>query len=512
MRKAGGDLAADGFLKALQSTTDALRMTQEDRDIRRVAQPNFWNRQAENTLDRATAMMPKLLYERLDEIGTDFAIIYPTAGLRLPRIKDDAARRAVIRAYNIVSAEYFRPFADRMTPAAIIPMHTPEEAIEELEFVTSQLGSKVGMFGSGMPRPVQAAQTNDPESQRFTVWYDVLGIDSPYDYDTVWAKCVELGIAPTFHSSASGQGLRNSPSNFVYNHIGHFAAAGHAVAKGIFLGGVTRRFPQLNFAFLEGGVGWGCQLFGDLIEHWERRGAPALKRMDPDKLDRNLLLSLVEQHGYGDILGVLKSRDGWPDPNAKSLTGNRAELDDFAACQITRKEDWVDLFAKPYYFGCEADDRMNATAFGKGNPFGSKLNAIYSSDIGHFDVIDFRDPLPRGVRAGRGRPHHRGRFPQLRLRQPGPAVGQAEPQFLQGHRGREGSRRDPGRRPPGGVGGLNRDLGFDCVVIGFKAVVGCVEQSGGGQGPHIRVDIAVVAAQRLRQCTDAGRFVPADMA
>jgi predicted TIM-barrel fold metal-dependent hydrolase len=394
MRKAGGDKAADGFLKALSSTTDALRMTQEERDIRRVAQPNFWNRQAENTFDRATAMMPKLLYERLDEIGTDFAIIYPTAGLRLPRIKDDETRRAVIRAYNIVSAEYFRPYNDRMTPAAIIPMHTPEEAIAELEFVTSQLGSKVGMFGSGMSRPVSAAQTNDPESQRFTVWYDVLGIDSPYDYDPVWQKCVDVKIAPTFHSSASGQGLRNSPSNFVYNHIGHFAAAGHAVAKGIFLGGVTRRFPQLNFAFLEGGVGWGCQLFGDLIEHWERRGAPALKRMDPDKLDRKLLLDLVEKHGYGDILDVLKSRDGWPDPNAKQLTGNRAELDDFAACQITRKEDWVDLFAKPYYFGCEADDRMNATAFGKGNPFGSKLNAIYSSDIGHFDVIDFRDPLP----------------------------------------------------------------------------------------------------------------------
>jgi hypothetical protein len=37
---------------------------------------------------------------------------------------------------------------------------------------------------------------------------------------------------------------------------------------------------------------------------------------------------------------------------------------------------------------------MNATAFGRNNPFGSKLNAIFSSDIGHFDVIDMRDPLP----------------------------------------------------------------------------------------------------------------------
>jgi predicted TIM-barrel fold metal-dependent hydrolase len=338
--------------------------------------------------------MPKMLYDRLDEIGIDFAIVYPTAGLRLPRIKDDATRRAVIRAYNIVSAEYFSGLGDRLTPAAIIPMHHPEEAIAELEFVTSQLGSKVGMFGSGMSRRIPAATANDPISEKFDVCYDVLAIDSEYDYDPVWRKCVEVRIAPTFHSSASGQGLRNSPSNFVYNHIGHFAAAGHAVAKAVFLGGVTRRFPELRFAFLEGGVGWGCQLFGDLIEHWERRGAPALERMKPEKLDRKLLMEKVQQYGYDDIADALKARDGWPAPDTQDLTGNRAELDDFAPCKITQKQDWIDLYAKPFYFGCEADDRMNATAFGKGNPFGAKLNAIFSSDIGHFDVIDFRDPLP----------------------------------------------------------------------------------------------------------------------
>src|SRR5437764_501453 len=291
MRKAAGDKSAEGFLAALRSTTDALKMAPEERRRRRVAMPNFWNRQAENTLDRATA--------------------------------------------------------------------------------------------------------NDAESQRFAVSYDVLAIDSQYDYDPVWQKCVELGIAPTFHSSASGQGLRNSPSNFVYNHIGHFAAAGHAVSKAIFLGGVTRRFPKLRFAFLEGGVGWASQLFGDLIEHWERRGAAALERMKPEKLDRKLLMSMVEKYRYDDIAEALKARDGWPSPDTQDLTGNRAELDDFAACKITRKQDWLDLYANPFYFGCEADDRMNATAFGKGNPFGAKLNAIFSSDIGHFDVIDFRDPLPQ---------------------------------------------------------------------------------------------------------------------
>ena len=37
---------------------------------------------------------------------------------------------------------------------------------------------------------------------------------------------------------------------------------------------------------------------------------------------------------------------------------------------------------------------MNMTAFMPGLPFDTKLNAIFSSDIGHFDVIDFRDPVP----------------------------------------------------------------------------------------------------------------------
>ena len=37
---------------------------------------------------------------------------------------------------------------------------------------------------------------------------------------------------------------------------------------------------------------------------------------------------------------------------------------------------------------------MNAVAFGKAMPLGARINALYSSDIGHFDVINMRDPLP----------------------------------------------------------------------------------------------------------------------
>ena len=273
-------------------------------------------------------------------------------------------------------------------------MHTPEEALAELEYVTGQLGAKVCMFGTASPRRLPAAEGIDPALARFTVGFDQLGIDSEHDYDPVWQKCRELKIAPTFHTGGRSYGERNSPSNFTFNHIGHFAAAGHAVAKALFLGGVTRRFPELRFGFLEGGVGWGCQLFADLIEHWERRGAKGLAYMHPDKLDRSLLRKYVDQYGYGDIAAELDRRDGWPAREEDTLTGGVPVHDDYVACKIARKEDWVDLYAKPYYFGCEADDRMNAIAFGGAIPFGARINAIFSSDIGHFDVPDMLQPLP----------------------------------------------------------------------------------------------------------------------
>jgi hypothetical protein len=116
--------------------------------------------------------------------------------------------------------------------------------------------------------------------------------------------------------------------------------------------------------------------------------------MHPDKLDRSLLRKYVDEYGYGDIAAELDRRDGWPAREEDTVDGGVPVHDDYAACKITRKEDWLDLYAKPYYFGCEADDRMNVTAFGRANPFGARINAIFSSDIGHFDVPDMLQPLP----------------------------------------------------------------------------------------------------------------------
>ena len=64
--------------------------------------------------DRATAMLPGLLYERLDELGIDVAVLYPTVGLTVMALDDDELRRAVARACNRYYAEAYGPYSDRL--------------------------------------------------------------------------------------------------------------------------------------------------------------------------------------------------------------------------------------------------------------------------------------------------------------------------------------------------------------------------------------------------------------
>ena len=399
LRKIGGERAVEGFSLFGAQVVKTLSMSVAERRKQRIAQEAFWALPTKNTHDRATALMPRLLYERMEELGLDFTVLYPTAGLGLPRIPDTELRRVTCRAFNTFSADFFRPFADRMTPSAVIPMHTPDEAIDELEYVTKQLGFKVVMLWSMIRRPIPALADSDSEAAKRAVWFDPLGLDSEYDYDPVWAKCVELGISPTFHTGSRGFGLRVSPTNFTFNHIGHFAVAHESVCKALFLGGVTRRFPQLKFGFLEGGIGWACQLYADLIGHWEKRNLEALEEVNPKNLNHSLLLELAEKYGEQTMADALRSRANQLDtatfPQASDVVGGVANLDDYSACKINNKEDIRDQFVKSFYFGCEADDPMNAWAFQRShNPCSAQIPALFGSDIGHFDVPNMAHVLP----------------------------------------------------------------------------------------------------------------------
>ncbi|MCH7553122.1 MAG: amidohydrolase family protein [Chloroflexi bacterium] len=372
---------------------DGLGMSIEERRDSWTMCPPWWATPARNTLDRATATLPRLLHERMDDIGLDFAVLYPSQGLhffRLQGSQDDELRRVFCRAVYTYNAELYGPYADRMTPAAVIPMHTPREAIDELEHSVNVLGLKAAVLAGHVYRPIPSVHREHPEFSAVAHRLDTFGLDSEYDYDPVWAKCVELKVAPTFHSGGMGWGSRRSISNYMYNHLGHFAAASDALCKSLFMGGVTRRFPTLRFGFLECGVAWACSLYADIVGHWEKRNAEAIMDLDPAVLDVEHMMNLVAEYGperavakSGDLAAFFSRRHARPD-----------STDEWRHCRIEKAEDIRDLFVPNFFFGCEADDPMNAWAFnGKVNPFGARLRAMVSSDIGHWDVPDMREVL-----------------------------------------------------------------------------------------------------------------------
>ena len=364
-------------------------MSEQERREQWIASPTWWVGTG-NTLDRATAHLPRLLYERMDELGMDFTVLYPTTGLRWHRfVDDDELCRVLCRALNTYLADLYGEYADRMTPAAAIPMQNPQQAIEEMEHAVKTLGFKAVMLTSYAERPV-AWVNHDLAPAQFSGRLDTFGIDSDYDYDQVWAKCVELGVPPTFHSGTQRFGTRRSISNYMYNQIGHFASAADALCKSLFMGGVTRRFPTLKLAFLECGVGWACTLYADLVSHWQKRNGKVIHWLDPERVDKDLLSSLVAEYGDEKLLAMKEA--------VLEFSGRKepapAELDNWAACLIEKAEDIRDLFVPTFYFGCEADDPINAWAFNtKVNPFGARLNAVFSSDISHWDVPDMRETL-----------------------------------------------------------------------------------------------------------------------
>ena len=71
--------AVEKFMKKASDTT-WYDISPADRLDRRLMRPTWWGEPA-RTLDRATAMIPRLFYERLDDFGIDFALVYTSLGL-----------------------------------------------------------------------------------------------------------------------------------------------------------------------------------------------------------------------------------------------------------------------------------------------------------------------------------------------------------------------------------------------------------------------------------------------
>ena len=120
--------------------------------------------------------------------------------------------------------------------------------------------------------------------------------------------------------------------------------------------------------------------------------------MRPTNLDTEQLADLFTRYGGSAYVAKLDALIAGlstvtPFMSLEELTQREdpRHRDDFAAAQVASEADLRAQFAEHLYFGCEADDVTTAWAFDKhGN---HRLQPIFSSDVGHFDVIDMSHVL-----------------------------------------------------------------------------------------------------------------------
>ena len=390
LEDSGGRTLRDRYLASAVKPYDTSTVL-ADRDSPAVREewrgmPSWWGWPTKNTRDRATSHLPKLLYERLDEIGVDFMLVYPSTTLALTDVEDDELALALAQAANRYLARIFAPYRDRIAVGGIVPMNSPQIAIAAAEHAVKELGLKSFLIGSYARRKLGPKPTRGPQPFRL----DTFGIDSEYDYDPFWAKCIALGVAPLSHGQHQHIRVSRSVSNYIYDHIGSFSTAHESLAKSLFLGGVTRRFPELRVGFLEGGIAWACSLYADLLGHWSKRNSETILELDPDRLDVDGLMGYVAEYGDAAVQGKLDDlRQFFSRPAARPR-----QLDEFSRAVIHKAEDIRDLFVPNFYFGCEADDPLVGWAFAdKVNPLGARLRAMIGSDISHWDVPDMTEPV-----------------------------------------------------------------------------------------------------------------------
>jgi predicted TIM-barrel fold metal-dependent hydrolase len=385
LAKIGGTELQEGFVKELQERPI---FSSGDRNSGDPRMP--WWGTTTDTRDLATVMLPKLLNERLDELGLDFAILYPSLGLVLPTIQDEKVRRGALRALNTMNHDLTAPYPARMTMVAMIPMHSPDEALDEIEYVTEKLSMKVAVIPAGVTRPIPDLEKY-PDAYPGAFWFDCYGLDSAYDYTPVWESFQRHKLAVTAHGAPGNRYLplpRRSPTNYMYNHILGHAAQQIDLCLSLVLGGVPKRFPNLNIGFLEGGAGWACDILHGLHEHFEKRNAEDVRTYDPARIDKKLLEQLCAQYGPSGEYNVQ------PNPNNVTPERDEAELDEFAASLLKEDEDLAYMFGKRFFFGCEADDNSVYRAMdAKANAFGLRLRPFFSSDIGHWDVPNISEVL-----------------------------------------------------------------------------------------------------------------------
>jgi predicted TIM-barrel fold metal-dependent hydrolase len=257
---------------------------------------------------RPGAYLPEEFLRDNDLDGVHGSIIYPTEGLQLFRVHDDALLTAVFRAYNDWLVEFCRTDPARLKGIALINVEDVPTAIAELER-TRKAGLAGGMITVYPPE------------------------DRSYDhrqYEPFWAAAQDLAAPLSLHIDTNRPAPGTERESMKVTRPSPLANADHWVRVSLghlIFTGVFERYPRLRVGSVEHELSWAPHFLDRLDytytqraprESWYRYAGDALPS---DFFHRNVFLSFQEDHlGVRDraLIGVDQLMWGSDYPHTES--------------------------------------------------------------------------------------------------------------------------------------------------------------------------------------------------
>jgi predicted TIM-barrel fold metal-dependent hydrolase len=220
----------------------------------------------------------RLRLQDLDNEGIWGEVMYQSIGLWCSLIEDRALIAEAARAENEWLASEIQAVApDRLVPAALMPMVTVEDSVDEVLHAAS-LGLHVACM--------QAGKVPGREYWNHKEW------------EPLWAAAEEAGIVIGFHIGTDGDpvkygGRGGALINYVESSRDGIYASMMMVAAGVF-----DRYPDLKVLVSEGGASW-VPYIGERMNEAYRQHAefvfPKLSRLPKEYLYENVYASFQHE-------------------------------------------------------------------------------------------------------------------------------------------------------------------------------------------------------------------------
>jgi predicted TIM-barrel fold metal-dependent hydrolase len=225
---------------------------------------------------------PKERLKDMDLEGIDVAVLFPTLGMFLSGVKDTRLAEEISIAYNNWLADYCSANPRRIKGYAHVPLQDVKTAVREMRRAVMELGM-VGVYLR--PNPYGRRNLDDPE------------------YYPFWDAVEELGVPIGFHEGGNGplpiagadryEEYSSGPYNHLISHIVSHPFEQQLACLTLICGGVFERFPGLNVAFMECGVGWMPYWLDRMDKDYEHLGwyAPSLRLKPSEYFKRHCFVS-----------------------------------------------------------------------------------------------------------------------------------------------------------------------------------------------------------------------------